>query len=108
MTYAKILTLIGALAMAAALFYGFSSGTLSQDGAQLLNMPWGIVSLVDVYVGFALFSGWIVYREKSLPVALMLVLAVMVLGNFIASAYALYTLIQSNGDWKKFWLGEKA
>lgn len=108
MNYAKILTLLGALAMAAALFYGFSSGTLSQDGMQLMKMPWGIVSLVDVYVGFALFSGWIVYREKSLPVAFILVLAVMVLGNFIASAYALLALIQSKGDWKKFWLGKKA
>jgi len=107
MTYAKIITFLGALAMGVALIYGFSSGTLSQDGAQLVRMPWGIVSLIDVYVGFILFSGWIVYRERSLPLAFVLVVLVMVLGNFIASAYALRALINSKGNWKKFWLGEK-
>jgi len=108
MTFAKIITFLGALAMGVALIYGFSAGTLSQDGAQLLKMPWGIVSLVDVYVGFILFSGWIVYREKSLPLAFVLVVSVMILGNFMASAYALWALISSKGNWKKFWLGAKA
>lgn len=108
MTFAKIITFLGALAMGAALIFGFSAGTLSQDGANLIKMPWGIVSLIDVYVGFILFSGWIVYRERNLILAFILVVLVMVLGNFIASAYALLALINSKGDWKKFWLGQKA
>jgi len=72
-----------------------------------MKMPWGIVSLIDVYVGFILFCGWIVFREKNLLIALLMVIMVMVLGNFIASAYALLALINSKGNWKKFWLGEK-
>ncbi len=39
---------------------------LCRKAAKLLAMPWGIVSLVDLYVGFALFSIWIVYREKAI------------------------------------------
>ena len=35
------------------------------EGTRLMAMPWGIVSLVDLYVGFALFSCWIVFREKA-------------------------------------------
>lgn len=108
MTLAKIITFLGALAMGAALIYGFSAGTLSQDGAQLVKMPWGIVSLIDVYVGFILFSGWIVYRERNLLLAFILVVLVMVFGNFTASVYALLALINSKGNWKKFWLGQKA
>ena len=108
MNFAKIVAFLGTLVMGAVLIYGFRAGTLSQDGATLMKMPWGIVSLVDVYTGFILFCGWIVYREKNLVFALLLVLMVMVLGNFIASAYALWALIHSQGDWKKFWLGARA
>ena len=108
MNFAKLIAFLGMIAMGIALFYGFSSGSLNQDGAALLKMPWGIVSLVDVYVGFILFSGWILYREKNILTALVLVALVMILGNFTASAYALWALLQSRGDWKKFWLGARA
>lgn len=107
MTIAKIIALIGMLAMGVVLLVGFSAGTLSQDGSALVKMPWGIVSLVDVYTGFVLFSGWILYREKNFWFALLLVILVMVLGNFITSAYTLWALSQSRGDWKKFWLGAR-
>jgi hypothetical protein len=107
MTFAKIIALIGLLAMGIALLYGFGAGTLSQDGSALVKMPWGIVSLVDVYTGFVLFSGWILYRERNLWTALVLVILVMVLGNFITSTYTLWALLKSRGDWKKFWLGAR-
>jgi hypothetical protein len=71
-------------------------------------MPWGIVSLVDVYVGFVLFSGWIIYREKSLLRSVLWVAAVMILGNFTASVYALIALVTSRGDWARFWMGNRA
>jgi hypothetical protein len=108
MNFSKIITILGTFTMGAALIYGFSAGTLSQDGAALVKMPWGLVSLIDVYVGFILFCGWIFYREKNLFIAIILFLLVMVLGNFITSAYALWALIRSQGNWKKFWLGARA
>ena len=108
MNFAKVVAILGILAMGAALFYGFRAGTLSQDGAILMKMPWGIVSLVDVYMGFILFCSWIVYRERNLLFALWLVIMIMVLGNFIAIAYAFWALIHSQGDWKKFRLGARA
>jgi hypothetical protein len=45
--------------MTAVLVYGFTVGDFSADGAIILSNPWGIVSMVDLYVGFILFSGWI-------------------------------------------------
>jgi hypothetical protein len=70
-------------------------------------MPWGIVSLVDVYVGFALFSCWIVYREKSLVRSLVWVFLMIVLGSFTASLYMLIALLTSGGDWRRFWTGRR-
>lgn len=94
--------------MTAVLIYGFTIGDFSGEGSQLMTMPWGIVSLVDLYTGFILFSGWIIYREKSLLVALVWTLAMMTLGFFAGSLYALINLYTSKGDWKKFWLGKHA
>ena len=103
-----MLSFLGILAMTAVLIYGFTAGNFSTDGAALLQNPWGIVSLVDLYTGFALFSGWIIYREKSFARSLIWVILMMVLGFFTASLYTFIALNASGGDWKKFWMGHRA
>ena len=108
MRLAKIISVIGILAMTAVLIYGFTVGDFFAEGSKLAAMPWGIVSLVDLYTGFTLFSGWIIYREKSLPVAILWTIGMMTLGFFAGSLYALLALQSSGGDWRKFWLGKHA
>jgi hypothetical protein len=107
MRIAKLVTLLGLLAMTAVLIYGFTVGDFSGEGQVLLSMPWGIVSLVDLYVGFILFSGWIIYREESLFRSIVWVLFMMVLGFFTASLYILIALQTSDGDWRRFWMGNR-
>lgn len=107
MNIAKVISIIGVLAMTVALANGFINGNISAEGAWLFAHPWGIVSLVDVYTGFVLFCGWVFYREKSLVRAAIWTVAVMVFGNFVTSLYVLLTLFNSNGDWKKFWMGAR-
>ena len=108
MKIAKAVAVLGVLTMASILIYGFTVGDFGAEGQVLLSMPWGIVSLVDVYVGFILFSGWIVYREKSFARSLIWVILMMVLGFFTASLYVFIALNASGGDWKKFWMGNRA
>ena len=108
MTVAKIVALVGLLAMTGALVYGFTVGDFGGEGGQLLSMPWGIVSMVDLYVGFILFSMWIIYREKSVLSAVLWTIAMLTLGFFAGSLYALLALVQSKGDWKRFWMGKHA
>ena len=107
MKIAKFVALMGLFAMTLALIYGFTVGDFTGEGRELLSMPWGIVSLVDLYVGFTLFSGWIIYREKSLPRSIVWIVFVMVLGFFAASLYTLIALRSSRGDWNRFWLGNR-
>jgi len=107
MKIAKVVALLGLLAMTGILIYAFTTGNFTQEGNVLLSMPWGIVSLVDLYVGFTLFSGWIVYREKSLARSIVWVVLMMVLGFFTASLYTLIALQTSGGDWKRFWMGRR-
>ena len=108
MRLAKIISVLGMLAMSAVLIYGFTIGDFFAEGSQLAAMPWGIVSLVDLYTGFVLFSGWIIYREKSLPVAIAWTVAMLTLGFFAGALYTFLALRSSNGDWQKFWMGKHA
>ena len=107
MKIAKAVALLGLLAMSAILIYGFTVGDFAAEGKQLLSMPWGIVSLVDLYVGFVLFSGWIIYREKSAGRSVVWVILMMILGFWTASLYTLIALQTSGGDWRRFWLGRR-
>ena len=106
MRMAKFIAALGLLAMGGFLVFAFTRGDFAGEGRILLSMPWGIVSLVDLYVGFILFSGWIVYRETSAIARIVWVVSMMVLGFFAASLYTLIALQQSGGDWRRFWMGK--
>jgi hypothetical protein len=107
MKIAKLISLAGLLAMTGVLIYGFTIGDFAAEGAKLLTMPWGIVSLVDLYVGFALFSCWIVYRERALVPSVIWVILMMVMGFWAGALYTYIALHKSRGDWQRFWFGNR-
>ena len=108
MKLAKIAALLGAVAQGGILIYGFTQGDFAAAGQFFFKDPWGIVSLVDVYVGFMFFSAWIIFREKNLLTALLWVVAIVILGNFPAGVYAFLALQNSDDSWERFWMGEHA
>ncbi len=100
MKIAKAVSLAGLLAMTIVLIYGFVFGNFSVDGAAILANPWGIVSLVDLYVGFALFSVWIAFRENKFIPALIWIILMMTLGFWAGALYTFLALHRSQGNWK--------
>lgn len=106
MKIAKTISWIGLIAMTAAIMNGFVNGSFSQDGADLLANPWGVVSLIDLYVGFALFSIWIAFRETNTIQTVIWIILVMILGFFTGALYVLVALYKSDGDWAEFFLGK--
>ena len=86
------ISFLGVLAMTAALANGFINGDFFVDGGELFANPWGIVSLVDLYVGFSLFAIWMYVKESNKWIALVWIVLLMVLGFFTG---ALYLLIKS-------------
>ena len=105
MRIAKFIAALGLLAMGGFLVFAFTRGDFAGEGRILLSMPWGIVSLVDLYVGFVLFSGWIVYREGLTLRSVVWVVLMMGLGFWAASLYTLFALQTSAGNWRRFWAG---
>jgi hypothetical protein len=107
MKLAKSICIIGLTAMSLVLLYGFIFGNFFVEGSKLLQMPWGIVSMIDLYIGFILFSAWIVFREKASLPSWIWVALMMVLGFWTASLYVLLALNKSKGNWIKFWMGRR-
>ncbi len=108
MKFAKAISLLGLLAMTGILVYGFTAGNFPGEGSRLLAMPWGVVSLVDLYVGFTLFSCWIIYREKAVLPSILWAMLMMVLGFWTGALYTFIALQTSGGDWRRFWMGKRA
>ena len=104
----KIIALIGMIAMAGIILYAFIVGDFLGEGSTLLGMPWGIVSMVDLYVGFTVFSCWIAYREDSLPRIIVWIVLMVTLGSFTACLYTFIAAQSSDGDWNKFWNGSRS
>lgn len=108
MRAAIVLSALGALAMVAVIGRGMIDGSFLREGSVLFALAWGKVTLADLYAGFALFSGWIIFRERRLAIALVFVALVMTLGNAFTCVYVLVALLQSRGDWARFWLGYRS
>jgi hypothetical protein len=81
---------IGLLAMVMALAYGVLEGDFSGEGAVLVDLAWGRVSLVDIYTGVFVFGAWIVWREPSMRRATPWLALLVVFGNFGIAPYLLW------------------
>lgn len=102
----KIIGWLGVIAMTVAIGNGFLNGNFTDDGGELLRNPWGIVSLVDLYVGFIIFSIWIALREKSVGAKIVWIVLMMILGFFTGSVYLLKAAYESKGDKRVFLMGK--
>lgn len=108
MKTATALAGLGLLAMVAAIAFGFAAGDFANEGRQILSIPWGIVSLVDLYVGFVLFSAWILFRQGSSVGSWLWIVLIMTLGALAICLYLLQALFSTRGDWLRFFVGQHA
>jgi len=112
MQQAKVLLFIGAVVMAITIGYGVIAGGyvagFVEEAKVMLPLAWFHVSMVDLYLGFFVFAGWIAYRENSTPRTLGCIALLCVSGNVFSCIYALVALVRSGGDMQKFWMGNRA
>jgi hypothetical protein len=104
---ATTLAFIGFLIMSSSIAAGFIVGDFTGEGRIIMSLTWGKVSLIDVYIGFFIFCGWIIYRERSLGRTIVWVILMMIFGNATACLYIFIALRQSRGEWGRFWLGDR-
>ena len=81
-----------ALTVAAALFTGailwaFSAAPFLESFGQIIAMPWGLVTLIDLYFGFACIAILIWILEPNRIVALSCIGLLFVLGNVVTALW---------------------
>lgn len=107
MTAIRVVAGLGVAAMLAALAYGFTTGDFGAEGSAILDLAWGRVTLIDLYVGLALIGSWIVMREASWPRSLPWLVGLVVLGSLAAALYVLIASLRSR-DLRGLMLGARA
>ncbi|MBK77252.1 MAG: hypothetical protein CL518_02300 [Actinobacteria bacterium] len=103
MTITKVIAYLITIAMVSTILW--AQNQVSLFDSILPTLPWGVVSLVDLYSGFILIGIWIIYKENSLP-AIFWIIFLIVLGNLTTAIYVIYSLNNAKGDIKKFFLGK--
>ena len=96
------------LLLAAAVGLGFASGeSLGAAVGAMLEDPWGRATLIDLYIGFALFALWIVHRERGWRAAPWII-ATALLGNLVPCVYIVVAAAGARGNATHFWHGVPA
>ncbi len=105
MTITKVIAYLITIAMVSTIFW--AQNQVSLFDSTIPSLPWGIVSLVDLYAGFILVGIWISYKEKGLS-TLIWIFFLMILGNLTTAIYVIYSLNKSNGNISKFFMGKNS
>lgn len=73
--------------MVVAIWFGVSEGEFAVEASEIWAMPWGRVSLTDLYLGLVVFGAWVAVREARLSTTVAWWLSLLFLGNLAAGAY---------------------
>ncbi len=80
------LALLGLVIWAGVSMQDLHGGFLDQFGV-VATLPWGIVSLADLYIGFVFFSVIVFLTERSWVVAALWAVPIFFLGNIWAAVW---------------------
>jgi len=75
--------------MTSTIVAAFSVASFTEEGGLLLELAWGRVTLIDIYLAFLLGWLWIAWRERSPLRAALWAVATVVTGSVALFAYLL-------------------
>ncbi len=87
MSTLRTVAVVATLAMAATIVYGFVAGDFTADGAALLDLAWGRVTMVDLSLAFGAVWAWIAFREGSVGTAMLWAILIITLGSLAIWGY---------------------
>jgi hypothetical protein len=102
----RAVSAVAVLVMAGAISFGLASGDFGSEGAEILALAWGKVTLIDLYVGLALFGTWVAFRERSWVPTVVWWALLVVLGNLAATVYLAVAAFRS-GDLGELLTGDR-
>jgi hypothetical protein len=83
-------------AMLAVIAAAFATASFTGDGGVLLDLAWGRVTLVDLYLAFGMLWLWVAFRERSTVRAAAWLLATVITGSLAIGVYLLWAAIRAD------------
>jgi hypothetical protein len=103
----RILSAVAVVVMMASIAQGVVAGDFAGEGGAIWALPWGKVTLIDLYVGLVFFAAWIAFRERRPARVAGWWLALVVTGNLGAGLYLLWAALRSSTP-RELLLGSRA
>ena len=94
----------GTAAMLTTILAAASMASITDDGAMLLALAWGRVTLIDLYLALLLGWLWIAWRERSAVRAAAWALATVITGSLALFLYLLGAALRA-GTTRELLLG---
>lgn len=101
----RTISVVAVVSMVAAISYGFLTGSFFDDGSAIWALPWGRVTLIDLYVGLAIFALWVAIREARMSIKFFWWVGLVVLGNLAAAIYLMLASF-SSANYRELLLGK--
>ena len=95
MSIVKTIAYMSTLIMAIVISWALTKSNIFVEGNTILALPWGIVTFVDLYIGFLYVGIWMVIREKLLH-SILWIISLFFLGNLATSIFILYCIKEVN------------
>lgn len=92
--------------MSISILVGFIYGDFTGEGSKILSLMWGKITLIDIYLMFLIFAGWIYFHEDNFLSFLFWFILLLVFGSVTAYLYLYLGFERSNGDWQRFFVGK--
>jgi len=106
MPIVKTIAYLSTLIMGGIIVWANFQGNIFKNAGTVASTPWGIVTLVDLYIGFLFIGLWIIFREKGISRIIWLV-GLFFLGNLTTALYIIYCIKEANGNLEIFFMGKR-
>jgi spore maturation protein SpmB len=92
----RALAAFGTAAMLTTIIAAFGVASFADDGATLVALAWGRVTLIDLYLALLLGWVWIAWRERSAIRAVLWALVIVVTGSLGLFLYLLVASLRAH------------
>jgi hypothetical protein len=86
----QLVLLLGAAYLSGLIVWAFTQAPFWASFGHIMSMPWGYVSLVDLYLGFLCTYVVIYLNEPSKKIAFLWMVAIFFLGNLVTALWVVF------------------
>lgn len=92
MTFLRLVLAAAGLALLTSILWAAQAAPIGASFSQMIQDPWGVVALLDLYVGFLFLAVVIWLFERNRLLALIFILPLPLLGNVWAAVWIVWRL----------------